>query len=114
MKPTIKLILLLLSLTAQADDGDYDTGSLTEEADRAVDDYYAKSAARKAELEEMARGGDLSPTYIQPTYRGTSIPDYGRSGYVIQPNLGGGSTAYPTYPGTSVPNYMGQGYQIRR
>lgn len=92
----------------------YDTESPIEHADRAMGGYYTKSAARKAELAEMARGGDLTPTYIQPTYRGTSIPDYGRSGYVIQPNLDGGSTVYPTYPGTSVPNYMGQGYQIHR
>ncbi|MDD2769976.1 MAG: hypothetical protein PHT19_14700 [Methylococcus sp.] len=49
-----------------------------EEADCVLEEYYAKSATRKAELAEMARGGGLAPTYIQPTCRGTSIPDYGR------------------------------------
>jgi hypothetical protein len=109
------LLLTLAFITSRpiVADSMSDLDSLT----RLRKELDARSEARIKSMEMEGRYTQRflePPIRIQPTYRGTTVPDYSQPGYILQPNIGGGATLYRTYPGTDVPDPSAPGYSINR
>lgn len=52
-------------------------------------------------------------TSLQPTYPGTSIPDYSAGGYISQPGGGGYTELVPVTGSAQIPDPSRRGYLLR-
>jgi len=55
----------------------------------------------------------ISKTQLYPTHPGTSLQDYSKPGWPLQPERNGNTSVYRTHPGTTLRDYRQPGYVIK-
>lgn len=68
----------------------------------------------KAATEQQAKASEPKTIVVTPTVAGTTMPDYGKGGFIVEKQRNGDTVIWPTHPATTCIDYGKPAYVVEK